>query len=237
MAITRGEWRGVAGVTLAALLGGAAPAMAQSFDLRTTNAGFTPLSISGSNAWTWVAGTGWVIGGSPSVSEQLLLTPVFTAEGGASTLTLRHAFDFEQKTVGTPAPPVTACADGGKVLYSIDGAAFSGVAAGSGTLYAGGFVPGSTNPLAPTGNAFCGVSGGLTTSVFIGMLEPGSTIQLAFAGGWDASLARPNPNWVLAEASFTGLRTAQVVPEPSTWALLGTGLLTIGGVAARRRTR
>ena len=26
-----------------------------------------------------------------------------------------------------------------------------------------------------------------------------------------------------------------VVPEPSTWALLGTGLLSIGGMAARRR--
>ncbi len=28
-----------------------------------------------------------------------------------------------------------------------------------------------------------------------------------------------------------------VVPEPSTWALLGTGLLTLGGIAARRRMR
>jgi hypothetical protein len=28
-----------------------------------------------------------------------------------------------------------------------------------------------------------------------------------------------------------------VVPEPSTWSLLGTGLLTLGGIAARRRQR
>jgi hypothetical protein len=36
------------------------------------------------------------------------------------------------------------------------------------------------------------------------------------------------------QLSFT---TASVVPEPSTYALLGTGLLAVGGIAARRRKR
>ena len=31
--------------------------------------------------------------------------------------------------------------------------------------------------------------------------------------------------------------TVVVTPEPATWALMGTGLLALGGVAARRRTR
>jgi hypothetical protein len=235
MGITKWGRVAVAGVTLAGGLASATTAAAQTFDLRTTDAGFTPVSIAGANAWTWVSGTGWVVDGSPSVSEQRLLTPVFRADGGLATLTLRHAFDFEQKVTGGPANPVTGCADGGKVLFSIDGGAFSGVAASGGTLYSGPFIAGSDNPLAPTGNAFCGTGGGFTTSVFTGVLAPGQTIQLAFAGGWDGSLARPNPNWVLTEASFTGVRPEQVVPEPATYALLGTGLLVVGGVAARRK--
>lgn len=35
--------------------------------------------------------------------------------------------------------------------------------------------------------------------------------------------------------TFEGARARVVTPEPSTWALLGLGLATIGGVAARRR--
>jgi hypothetical protein len=38
---------------------------------------------------------------------------------------------------------------------------------------------------------------------------------------------------VVFRAEFTG--GTSVVPEPGTWALLGTGLLVVGGIAARRR--
>ena len=44
----------------------------------------------------------------------------------------------------------------------------------------------------------------------------------------------------LGSASWSGgvaLNAATVTPEPATWALMGTGLLTIGGIARRRRQK
>ena len=38
------------------------------------------------------------------------------------------------------------------------------------------------------------------------------------------------------EHAFALTQTGTTVPEPGTWALLGTGLIAVGGVARRRRT-
>jgi hypothetical protein len=39
-----------------------------------------------------------------------------------------------------------------------------------------------------------------------------------------------------ASAVSGGVAPSSVVPEPGTWALLGTGLLGVAGIARRKRT-
>jgi hypothetical protein len=63
-------------------------------------------------------------------------------------------------------------------------------------------------------------------------------LSLRYAYNVDAPCYRPNecgsqPPTVLQRVRVTAFQ--QVVPEPSTWVLLGTGVLTIGGIATRRR--
>jgi hypothetical protein len=71
----------------------------------------------------------------------------------------------------------------------------------------------------------------------------GRTIQNAggYIPGGPILTYAPNGVRVFGNAQFTapgyriGAFSVAVVPEPSTWALLGTGLLAVGGMARRRR--
>jgi hypothetical protein len=55
---------------------------------------------------------------------------------------------------------------------------------------------------------------------------------------FDADNIYVNAARLVGPGSVTfAVMTASTVPEPSTWALLGTGLLTLGGITARRRKR
>jgi hypothetical protein len=70
---------------------------------------------------------------------------------------------------------------------------------------------------------------------------PASTFGAIASGALTASLSlQGGPGQIsngagLDFARLTVNSTASTVPEPSTWALMATGLLTLGGVAARKR--
>lgn len=71
-----------------------------------------------------------------------------------------------------------------------------------------------------------------TTSTFLGFVSTSAITSLVVtAGSLTGSPLWPTvDNLILAEG-----KSASVVPEPSTYALLGTGLMFIGGIARRRK--
>jgi hypothetical protein len=92
-------------------------------------------------------------------------------------------------------------------------------------------------PIFPGANATntLGSTGG---SVYAGgdfvFLNIGSDFSQVRTTDWAASSFGGRGNDLVFAATFL---PSVVIPEPSTYALLGTGLLTLGGIAARRRKR
>ncbi len=228
-------WQVRAAVVAALATGGATAAHAQtsSIDLRTSAGGFTAQTlVGGGTPWTWVDGEGWLTLGSTSVARKRLLTPVFLATSDAVAMSADHRFIFEGDETQD------RCADAGVVFASVNGGAFTQVLAPGGASYSGVISTSGGNPLAGGGaRGFCGFSPfGLVTSVFSAAVTAGATVQFAFDGGWGDNNAFVNPNWVIEQVTLRNLTpVAQVVPEPSTYALLATGLVGMAGLAARRR--
>lgn len=192
-------------------------------DLTTSNGGFTAQALSGvSNPWTYVAGTGWQIGGVTEPSVQRLLSPTLVATGTSFGLSLFHAYEFENKW------------DGGQVYVSVNGGAF-GLLGVLGSPYDCTLNSiGSTNPRGGQ-DVFCGGSGGNVTDTFSGVSVAGSTYRFAFDGSWDGSQAADSPNWQIRTVTSSGFNVT-TVPEPATVVLMAAGLFSLGVVARRKRS-
>ncbi|MCU0647018.1 MAG: PEP-CTERM sorting domain-containing protein [Gemmatimonadaceae bacterium] len=211
---------------------------AQLVDFTQSPSGFTapnPNNFIGFGVWTHQPGTGWIVNGR-NRERATLLSPTFTATGGAAGIDLRHSFNFQLSLFG-------GCFDGGLLRASVDGGAFQTFVpqTSPGSLgYRGAIGQNGGNPLAGE-PAFCGFpnnqQGTVVQSLFLRPLTAGQRIQFAFEAGWDNSTVNPGANWTLDRVQLVGLAPATVVPEPSTVALLGVGVLGIGVFARQRRAR
>jgi hypothetical protein len=86
-----------------------------------------------------------------------------------------------------------------------------------------------------------------TATTFYGIAQRGTTVLDAYVPGIRVNADDPNfanlstttwfksPDRDIAFELTFGAAPAATVPEPGTWAMLGTGLLIVGGTAARRR--
>jgi hypothetical protein len=228
-------------VTLLTVASTAVAAHSQVIDLRATNGGFTastigtPPGTEPNNPWSWTSGEGWRVNGRTNIARQRLQSGTLTASGGAFSISAVHRFNFESFLGGNP----PTCFDGGQVLASINGGAFSVLAPTSGVGYTASLATGFGNPL--NGNAFCGASAGydarppqFITSTWAGTLNAGTQLAIALDGGWDMMLSEANPNWQLVGVTLSGFGPVTVIPEPSTVLLLGLGLMLLAVVPRRR---
>jgi len=224
------------GVALAAALALFTPAaQAQRTDFTMTPGNYTapnPNNFIGFGVWGYTPSVGWAVSGR-NLQTASLLSEVYTATGGAAGIAFEHNFNFELNLFG-------GCFDGGLLLASINGAAYSPITAMTGgTQYRGPISTTGGSPRAGQ-NAFCGfpnnTQGSYVTSSFMTTLAAGTQVQFAFEGAWDSQRVNSGANWTIRAVELTGLTNASVVPEPSTYALMGTGLLALVGVN-RRRTR
>jgi hypothetical protein len=73
-------------------------------------------------------------------------------------------------------------------------------------------------------------------SLSLGSTARGAGANVPFAPTSVTTWGLDTPGPLLGRTIVVGSATVMVTPEPSTWALIGTGLLAIGGLARRKRT-
>lgn len=167
-------------------------------DFNTSDGGFTVVTtgdVPGPWAYddatgTWIAAGGNDACGTPNNSA--LNSPAYTlTQSGVLTLSLKHRYSFEQDY------------DGGQVLLSVNGGAFTAVPAAS-------FTQNGYSPVKIIGNgvllgksAFSGNSPGDAAGTFVtsvaslGSFKQGDKIVIEFLGAWDECSAALTPSWVV----------------------------------------
>jgi hypothetical protein len=92
-----------------------------------------------------------------------------------------------------------------------------------------------------TGNLFFRTGGGFFYVPVGGAVALGISSPVLFSGTLQAPTfilgagTNSTPTATPASVSNYSIAAVSTVPEPGTWALLGTGLLAVGGIAARRK--
>lgn len=223
-------WSRAVRLSIALTLVGVAPASAQfiDWDFDSDDGFWTTQTVVGSESWSWTPGS-WLVGNSTTPGLTHLISPEVTAAFVLGGVLVNHRYDFE--------PDGGDCFDGGSVSYRVNGGAWTPL-----DFFWNGYDGTISNnfgsPLAGR-DAWCGTSG-FKWSAAGGLVNPGDKYQLRFEASWDNSLENPAPNWEITRVKAIGFQELEdptVVPEPSTVALLATGLVGMSVAAARRRRK
>jgi hypothetical protein len=217
-----------------------------SFNFSVNDGGFTASVLTGSATGPWTYGaTSWSTLGLAAVSSKGLTSPVLTVgANGSVTGSFTHRFSFEATSF-----------DGGQLQFSVNGGSFNTVPQDqiTGVTYSANISTGFSSPIAGQ-RAFANLSAGFATPSFVTSnftlgtgvspfltgspfaFTAGDTVEIRFLGAWDSSVIGGNPNWEIGTVDVVNASLA-AVPEPTTWALMGTALVGAGGYGYRRFKR
>lgn len=159
---------------------------------------------------------GWGTFSGPQAARWISFDYDASGPSGGVPYIFRTTFDLTGYDLSTVSFDFRCSADNTFLGWSLNGSAPTG---------GGGGAFGTTGVCATHPN---GISGAFQT-ISSGFVAGINTWEFLTSGDTQTDAL------VVDVTNFTGRQPSSTVPEPSTYALLGTGLLVIGGLARRRR--